>query len=287
VTEGTSTFLLVGLPETGKTTFLAALAHVVTHEADGAGCPLTLEQLDADTDYVEQIGQTWRQGLPMPHSQHGSENHVRLHVKDSGSGLKAQLLFSDRSGEEFQQQWQTRRLERRFADQLKIADGLLVFVHPNSLRTGVRLDACCDEESDEEGGPMGEWDPSIAPTEVEMVEILQFIPAMIDVTPLPIAIVVSAWDEAVTTDATPSAWLANRLPLLKQFLDTNAQHYATAIYGVSAQGGDVTQPSKKQAVLEKERPSDRIIVIGPDDWQTDITAPIRWLMRQAAAEARE
>lgn len=51
-------FLMIGLPQTGKTTFLAALWHVVKnlHEVPGA---LSLKKLQGDQEHLNRICDNW------------------------------------------------------------------------------------------------------------------------------------------------------------------------------------------------------------------------------------
>jgi stage III sporulation protein SpoIIIAA len=53
--------LIIGLPETGKTTFLAALWHVVTSEEVNES--LRLERLHGDSKYLNEISAKWASTL--------------------------------------------------------------------------------------------------------------------------------------------------------------------------------------------------------------------------------
>ena len=51
-------FVIIGLPASGKTTFLAALWHVI--EADETECRLKLNRYEGDLKYLNAIAQAWR-----------------------------------------------------------------------------------------------------------------------------------------------------------------------------------------------------------------------------------
>ncbi len=53
-----------------------------------------------------------------------------------------------------------------------------------------------------------------------------------------IAIVLSAWDKVEEEGQSPERFVGERLPLLKQYLDSGADGWQWKVYGVSAQGGD-------------------------------------------------
>ena len=92
---------------------------------------------------------------------------------------------------------------------------------------------------------------------------------------LPIAIIVSAWDR-VRGHESPQEWLAERVTLLDQFLASNGDRLPSAVFGVSAQGGDFTAGLPDQ--LAGEDPWDRAYLVGPDGERRDMAAPITWLL---------
>ena len=71
--------------------------------------------------------------------------------------------------------------------------------------------------------------------------------------------------------------MTQALPLLGQYLRTNADRYPYRAYGVSAQGGDLARDRTRLLELGADTWR-RIIVEGPECAEYDITAPIRWLI---------
>jgi len=92
---------------------------------------------------------------------------------------------------------------------------------------------------------------------------------------LPIAIIVSAWDR-VRGHESPQEWLSERVTLLDQFLASNGDRLPSAVFGVSAQGGDFATGLPDQ--LAGEDPWDRAYLVGPDGERRDMAAPISWLL---------
>jgi hypothetical protein len=122
-----------------------------------------------------------------------------------------------------------------------------------------------------------EWDSANAPTAMQLVELLQFIASLNLIRPIRLSVVVSAWDR-VPNHVTPRAWLEARLQLFWQYLASNCELFATAVYGVSAQGGSLDKPDK---LLKSKASSDRIRVITDDGREShDITIPVQWVMRK-------
>jgi hypothetical protein len=125
---------------------------------------------------------------------------------------------------------------------------------------------------------VAQWEPSLAPRQVQLVELLQFIAGRdYFKPPFRLALVVSAWDKLKATGISPAKWFATQVPLLFQFVESNRNLFEYTIYGVSAQGGDYGQADK----LTEMDPSERIDVVSSDGRNSshDLTEPLLWLMR--------
>ena len=70
---------------------------------------------------------------------------------------------------------------------------------------------------------------------------------------------------------TPEEWCRRLLPLLNQYLAANDDRFATAFFGVSAQGGDYSNAAELRKA--HHRASDRIRVVSGDEILHDITGP--------------
>ena len=122
--------------------------------------------------------------------------------------------------------------------------GCSSFVHPSSMTKTRRLDPA-DVRKPKSGELSKPWHPSDTSTQVELVELLQFVLLLRDsIGRLPVAGIISAWD-LIRGAVPPAEWFADRLPLLSQFLQANSEDVPFQVYGISAQGGD----------LEKDRGS--------------------------------
>ena len=89
------------------------------------------------------------------------------------------------------------------------------------------------------------------------------------------AIIISAWDLTISSGLGPEDWLRQRAPLLAQYLDANGKRYPHRIFGVSAQGADLKSPG---ALVDVINASQRISVVTENNSNSDITAPVRWLL---------
>lgn len=286
----THNFLLIGLPSTGKTSFLAALWYAVQQRVTATG--LILKQLDGDSSYLNAIRTAWLTYKPVGRNPTDSEKVVSMWLKRQGVDEEAHLTFPDVSGESFKEQWISRHLPVSYKECLKTANGALLFIHPASIVQPLRitevddLAALIDDEVAAEptepvtsSPPPTPWSVEKAPTQVQLVELLQFLKQHATFQPsFPLAVVVSAWDLLQSSKLSPEDWIKVQLPLLYQFLSANVDSFTTNFYGVSAQGGKYE--GAELAVLQSKNPAERIEIVGEDiKNKHDITEPLQWLMQ--------
>jgi hypothetical protein len=276
-------FVLIGLPESGKSSFLAALWYLIHHaQADHR---LTLERMEGDSKYLNHISRLWARFEVVPRTSIDAEQTVTMVLNDTITGKTITLTFPDLSGESFITQWVERHFTASYDEFLRESDGGILFSSPLRYDKPVRIDAAASlvKEMGAAGGDEGDdisstpWDPAQSPTQVKLVELLQFIAGRdYFKPPFRLALVISAWDQLKEEGTTPAKWLSDELPLLVQFLESNRRLFDYTVYGVSAQGGDYAQAEQ----LTEMTPSERILVVGADVKNShDLTEPLLWLMR--------
>lgn len=272
--------LFIGLPGSGKTTFLAALWHVLS---DGSGATsLKLTKLSGDRAYLNQITKEWRECSQVLRTNLQAEQVVVLHLDGEGFGA-FDLSIPDLAGEAFKQQLSDRRMSRRHDAFVQEATGVMLFLHPDvqkgtQLTVARRLEAELPGANEEStgAGVDNTWSPELLPTQAKLVELLQFLLERTQ-RKLRVAVVVSAWD-LVDKFGAPHEFVARELPLLQQFLEVNGDLFEYSVFGVSAQGGDITVAAEKQTLLELEDALKRIKVRQEQKTSQDITKPIAWLL---------
>ncbi|MGD0813505.1 MAG: hypothetical protein ABSA83_07875 [Verrucomicrobiota bacterium] len=283
-------FLLIGLPGTGKTSFLAALWYAIQQKQSPSA--LVLKKLDGDSGYLDKIRGAWLAYEVVGRNPTDSETFVSMRLKSRTGNDEAHLTFPDVSGESFKQQWVSRQLTTSYDKCLSSANGGILFIHPESITLPLRiaevddLAALIDEEVAEEmlvpsavKPPSTPWDIEKAPTQVQLVDLLQFMMRHEHFqAPFRLAIVISAWDLVAPSEISPDDWIAQQLPLLNQFLASNPIKFEVAFYGVSAQGGKYD--AGDMTPLQNKLPATRIEIVGQGVKNAhDITEPLLWLMR--------
>jgi hypothetical protein len=279
-----SRLLLIGLKGSGKTSYLAALWHLV--EAGEIPIALVGSQLQPDRHYLNEIRDSWLRFQEVGRTSLRSQEMISLRMHDSASGDAIDLSLPDLSGELFRLQWATRKATKFYADLAANATGALLFIHPGTIRRARRIlrgDAahsanCGTDQGDASSETAArEWTSESSPTDVQLVELLQFVDFLHSPTKrFRIAVVVSAWD-LVPDPALPASWLERELPLLSQFLGANGETTPYRVYGVSAQGGDLQKDLER--LQAETMPSRRIRVLeNTVEVTRDLTAPIRYLL---------
>lgn len=242
-------FLLIGLPNTGKTSFLAALWYMVGQSS--ISCALTLEKLDGESQYLNQIRDAWSEYRPVPRNKADSEKPVSMWLKDCKTDHVGRLSFPDLSGEAFRSQWTQRQLATAYDKNLREATGGVLFVNPENIIKPHRIDTVNVVLGDIGGDDVKRkvrikdkpWDREKAPTQVQLVDVLQFMAGRnYFQPPFRLAVVISAWDRITPSNRRPSDWIATELRLLKQFFESNEELFEVSFYGISAQGGRYALP---------------------------------------------
>lgn len=277
---------VVGLPGSGKTTFLAALWHMVREE--GAVTVLRFDSMSkGNFEHLNALARRWREGSIQERTQQSGMKTVAMRLKD-GAGKSTEISFPDVPGEEFSRMWEKREVDEATAATLG-AKGIALLlnsdriqlpawiVERNTIAQGMGLPTGGDE--------IVEWSADLAPTQVKVVELLQTLMSdELDVGPRRLAVLLSAWDRAEGERLTPENLLAAKLPLLDQYLRNGRDPWTWRVWGLSAQGGVYEDPDKGQHFEETDRlrdlqrPSDRIKLVSGADVTTDITGPIDWLV---------
>lgn len=284
-------FVIMGLPASGKTTFLAALWHLV--ESDETDCRLQLDRYEGDFVYLNQIAEAWRTFRKVPRTSQVGNVDVTIHLVDRETSVKAAAFFPDLAGETFDAQVEARRCRPEFIDVVADGNGILFFISADvkgDALSVVELNAMMPPGAADHGGGTGvpeaeapspaptEWEPKLMAAQVRVVQLLSDLQR----TPFEprrrrLAVIVSAWDLTRGSGLGPVEWLAAKMPLVDQFLRTNGQFFEHRVYGVSAQG---VQLDDAAAVGEAARltPSRRIEIVGPEGAGHDLTSPLVWLM---------
>ncbi len=287
-----TSLLVVGMPNSGKSTFIAALRHLLV--ADEVPIDLCLAELSESESHLNRLENSWLDCEVIERTKPATEGWVELKVQDKKTFTLLTLRIPDLRGEAFEQPACIGQCETDLFDALSEANGILLFTNADREDDSLLIDDLADifgaDDLDDAHGdvePLAAEDaeksfnPEEMPEEVKLVEFLQIA----NRRPLAsrrrkIAIIVSAWDVVAANErnegVTAAEWIETRRPMLAQFIAANSDLWESRVYGVSAQGGKL--PRDKTALQKVRRPSERIQIIGHGAEEHDLSAPLRWML---------
>lgn len=224
-----------------------------------------------------------------------STETIGIRVRTSDGELH-DLSVPDRSGEALRGTLHGRSWDLELLDELREADGVLVFLRPKTLKPGegVHLLAAATPSADGEedhsfegadGEKEEDWEPRMMPTDVAMVDTIQELLAETGRENLRVGVVISAWDE-VDGNPTPRQWLGENVPLFAQFLEANSNRLTSEVFAVSVQGGAFDEPANDE---EADSIKVEIDPAEPDFWVgascldaggelVELAAPVVWML---------
>lgn len=286
----TNAIVVVGLPSSGKTTFLAALWHLIFSRE--IPTQLSLESIArGNHSHLNAITDRWLRAQEQERTLTDGNAVVSLNLLDAAR-QPVEIIFPDVAGETFSRMWEQRECAPEIAEMLQHGN-VLLFINARRIETPRWvLDATTEAEALGEAGTPDEdspiaWSPALAPTQVQLVSLLSSLaePPLFN-GPRRLCVMLSAWDKAKGERLSPNEFVAKKLPLLHQFLLTNRAMWDWRIFGVSAQGGDYDSMKNGSAPKQEAEhlrsvdvPANRILLTEDGTSEShDLTAPLTWLM---------
>lgn len=276
--------VMLGLQATGKTTYAVGVYAGMTN---GMYSGLRLVEV---TDSVATLNaglERLSRRLPVTRTDAEEAETIGLQVQTADDETH-DLRVPDRSGEALRGTLHGRSWDSALLDELREAEGLLLFLRPRRIKPGepvVEVAALAPPSADgAQASNESPWAPSMMPTDASMVDALQEFCDASGCESIPVAIVISAWDEV--EGLTPARWLETRVPLLAQYLQANSDRFTPAVFGVSVQGDTFNEPENDEQV----NPSEGLIAEDePDPWErascvdaegqpVELVAPLVWII---------
>jgi hypothetical protein len=258
----TKSCFIMGLPEAGKTTYLAALWYCLSQPPGKT--VLRLKNYSGNHTYLTKINEKWLDvERALRTNIHAEEKELTLILMDSLE-QEYSVTFTDLSGESFQKQYIDREINKETAEYVRQCDGILLFVNPLTIQEPElisELSVSLRMSNDSNEFPPAR-NPLSDPTDVQLVELLQFVAFLRDNKQVRLGLVVSAWDTINKTQYdTPQDFIKNHLPLIWQYLNSNYELFDLFSYGVSALGGSLENLEEVNRLSSYDDPMERIIVV--------------------------
>lgn len=270
--------LVLGLPETGKSSFIQALDEVLKHPSSPDA--LQADGLAHDRSYIQGGKPSFLAGKKLiRNDRQETTTSAELWFKHPPTGRRGRMYLPDEKGEVFRDQWVNRQWERAYRDSLAGIAGALVFIRAdeksrNEERLGLLAKAAIGSNKEQP------FEMKAASAQVQLVEVLQFIAEHSHAPkPLRIAVLISAWDtlggEGDLRPQVPDQFIQREWALLAQYLRTNPESFIPQVYGVSAYGGE----PEKLGILAEIPPHERTRLVEGEEVSSDLTRPLLWLLQ--------
>lgn len=273
---GKTNCILMGLPHSGKSTFIGALWHIV--ESGELDDSLKISTLPKDREYLNELRDSWLSCRDIERTKSEHKHQISLNIMSKTPSKEIEFVFPDVAGEMYENQFESRKLDLFFFKLIESTKGIILFINPQDIREPIlisEIDQCLGEELlANESNSSKSWNHDDTPTQVVLVDLLQMI-IFNTKQKIKIAVVISAWDLVTEKNKEPVKWIESNLPLLSQFLRSNDSKIEFGTWGISAQGGKY---SVDKINLLNIAPSQRVIVQTTNGTSCDITLPIKWLL---------
>lgn len=273
----TQRILVIGLPESGKSSFIQAVDEALKHPATPDD--LRSFRLADDRGYIQSGKENFLAGKKLGRTDlQQDDTSVELWFEHPPSKRRGRLHLPDKKGEIFRSQWVDRRWTRDYRENLAGIAGALLFLRADEKSRNDELLGLLARGTSSSATQL--WDMKNASAQVQLVDVLQFIVEHGNISkPLRIAVLISAWDTVGRAgdirSKNPGKFLNREWALLAQYLRANPDSLVEKIYGVSAYGG---QPDQLGTLAEQPA-HERSRLTDGEETTRDMTRPLRWLLQ--------
>jgi hypothetical protein len=281
-----SPVLLVGLPDSGKTNFLARIWIALTQ----SGCTVEPKGMPEDIAYVESLVEYLLQGKFAPRSNQNEEPRpFTIEVIEKGTDRVIPLIVPDVRGELWQDAVSTTELPEEWMDRLNSCRSVLLFLRVHSDQIVKPLDWVTSKRNMEHLRRSPE-DADQIPTQVMLCELLRFLELSLarGAGKLPrVAVLVTAWDLLAHEEQAqgPEKYIQQQFPMLAGRL-RDISKLDVRVFGVSILGGDLgDDPEFKREYMTSNSPQGHGYIVTTDGGETkqspDLTLPLAWALQSA------
>jgi hypothetical protein len=276
--------VLLGLPRSGKSTFLGALWALVQSPME----PTVREtRFSGDRTYIQDLAEQLARGEQLDRTVLDIDDGLAVELGFDHGGI-ADVMIPDSSGESLELLIEQRRWHPRLLSACEGATAALLFLHPERLTLpepitagAHRTDAYAPAGREEEDGVDFHPGEPVAFRAVEhqctaasLIDAFENLDEVWRDQPIRLGVVVSAWDlVAGEPHLTPYEWLQAWLPGLLATLEAGREPGEVEVFGVSAQGGPL---EARDELLARGEVYDRVFAEDRHGRAVSLTEPVRW-----------
>ena len=269
---------IAGVPDAGKTTYIAALWDII--KRGGNDLELQFTTSPENSSYLNEIWEYWVSMNKIERSKTPVPDDIKINVKRKSDDEELELDIPDFMGEQFQKIID-HTLPENIGRWIEQSDRMVYLI--NTL-DDVSKDDLEEDETEEaivDRTEERQKAPRLAPEKMleasQNMMVLKYIASHSKMQKM--AIGLSAWDLKMTANLTPEEYLRQRSPVLYNFIKWHFKE--VVFFGVSAQGFDYKDKNEKAAEMrEKARKSNRAFIAfdTEKDLSPDLTKPLNFLI---------
>lgn len=261
--------LIAGLPEAGKTTYIAALSYQLHNPNDKQ--KLSIRELPNDMSVINRLQNPWLEQRIVDRTSRGKVTDLEFKLKRNADGKSLDVNMPDIAGEDFSSLLEKQcEIINSWNDK---PDSLLFFIKkiPTLVLT---------ESFEDENKKSASQDKIPKFTSQHIYEGVQNVLLIKELRRLfpwkRIAVGLTSWD-LHNSEEKPNDYLKQECPFLGNFLN---QYFPEAyIFGISAQGWQYDENMDIDDCMNKTIEGERSFVITPEGEKSyDITLPLDYLL---------
>lgn len=270
---------IAGLPDAGKTTYIAALWDIIKRKSGALSLQFTTSP--DNTTYLNEIWEYWVSMKKIERSKIPVPDDITINVKRASDGEELVLDIPDFMGEQFQ-----KIIDHTLPDNIKQwieqSDRMLYLIHllDDGIKDDMEKDDVVANEDTDRAKEKEEALPLAPEKMMQASQNMMILKYIVNHTRMKkVAVGLSAWDVKMKSGKTPEEYLKQRSPALYNFIKC---HFNECVFfGVSAQGFDYKDKDTKEAEMkEKARNNKRAFIVFDSETETssDLTKPFNYLI---------
>lgn len=273
--------VLLGGPNSGKTHF-AGQFYGRLQRRPGLLKIRKEQGTPADITALEEVLQCLEDGHAAEHTHADTSVEILLPLHDK-QGNSIDLHWPDYGGEQLQTVFKQRAIPEKWCSRLTKADGWILLIRLKSETTySTKLSELINRSSNgnDSAKRAGSWDANAY--WVELLQLMLHVSGRGIVEQLKqprLAVLLSCYDELEGDNIPPHKLLAQHLPLVSSFINSNWISKAVSVWGLSALGRPLTKDSSDDDFID-EGPEEQGWIVPPEGGEIDpdLSKPLAWLL---------
>ena len=268
-----ASLLVVGESDTGKTHYGAQLLGRLNQQDSALRLVGAPDSIAPFKSALERISL----GLSADHTPERTYDESVWPIVDQ-AGTAASLVWPDYGGEQIKRLIETRRMPTVWRHRITGSTGWMVLARPS--RMVLPADALTRSMAVPARDDEGRVRLSPQSRLVELLQMLEFLAS----APVegrrslpPVAILLSCFDE-LASEQTPTAYLAEHLPLIDQYVSCHWSRQHRRVFGLSALGQALSKDEPDSKFAEKGPENFGFVVDEAGQRSADLTLPLQWLI---------